>query len=360
MSDRAVMPLSDYVSACDTIREKTETTDLISSGELSSKIDDVYEAGQAQSEREMWGGITNNNTRTNYEIAFRYWGAEYLRPPYKIYPKEKRAASQTFSLNPNLKKVEADCFDFSQKTRGTNSNEGYYYTFYSCNSLEEIEDIGIQPDYGFYNTFNCQKLKKIAVIRSDENTRYSNVFDYAYVLEYVRFEGIIGQNGVNLRWSEDLTYDSCHSVFTHLKDFRTIIVENYTDTGNRPYELATHTLTEGDKYYLIYESDSAVYKAEATAQNVYVGSLGISAVGVEFTFPQESAGEVPLAWVYQDGEKLMYDAYFNRTNGKFTLIKGATETRTITMPKAVKDNGNATSEDIAEATDRGWTIAWAE
>lgn len=44
MSKNAVMPLKDYVAACDTIRDKTGTTDLIKSGELADKIEDVYNA----------------------------------------------------------------------------------------------------------------------------------------------------------------------------------------------------------------------------------------------------------------------------------------------------------------------------
>ncbi len=42
----AVMPLADYKAACDKLREKTETTELIKSGELPQKIDEVYQEGQ--------------------------------------------------------------------------------------------------------------------------------------------------------------------------------------------------------------------------------------------------------------------------------------------------------------------------
>lgn len=358
MIKQAIMPLNDYVDICDKIREKTETEDVITSGELSEKIDDVYKVGQAQGEREMWDSITNNNTRTDYGGAFANTAFNRINPPYKITPIEATSLSQTFFYSRNLKKVEAASFDFSKKIRGAYASQGLYFTFGSS-QIEEIEDIGLQPDFSLASTFAWSPIKKIAKIRVDENTGYDNAFLGCTKLEEVRFEGVIGQNGLDFSPCTNFSAESCHSTFTHLKDFRTTIVENYTDTGNKPYELATHTLTEGDKYYLIYESDNTIHKAEATVKNVYVSPLGTTVMGLEFEFPQEE-DEIPLAWVYQDGEKLMYDAYFSRTNGKFTLIKGATETRTITMPKAVKDNGNATPEDIAEATDRGWTIAWKE
>lgn len=360
MSDRAVMPLADYDSACDNIREKTETTEAIKSGELPEKINDVYEAGQAQGEREIWDALTNYNNRTDYEKTFSDSGYEYIRPPYKIYPKYKRSGSQTFCEARNLKKIEAKYFDFSQKTQGTSSSEGYYFTFYSCNALEEIEDVGIQPDYGYYNTFNCQKLKKIAVIRSDENTRYSETFDFDYALEYVRFEGVIGQNGLNFRWSKKLTYDSCHSIFTHLKDFRTVMCKKLSVLSN-PITVAEGTLNVGEAYTLTFESDE--YGIEVftgiVSDSVYVLPIGENKKGMEFVLQSYGGGEVAMAWVYQDGNEIKFTIYCDRTNKKISLVKAPTETRTITMPTTVRDNGNATPEDIAEATERGWTIVWS-
>lgn len=56
MNQYAIMPLSDYVGACDSIRSKTGTTEFIKSGELVEKIDDVFEAGKAQG----GGDVTQN------------------------------------------------------------------------------------------------------------------------------------------------------------------------------------------------------------------------------------------------------------------------------------------------------------
>ena len=186
--------------------------------EVPERIDVIYEEGYIQSNREMWDAITNYNTRTTYEIGFRDWNIEYLSPPYKIIPTHKRTLNQTFSGIPNLKKIEAAFFDFSKKTKGTTSLEGVYYTFYNNLELEEIEDIGLQPEYGYYTSFgNCIKLKKIACIRSDEDTRYNGeVFNYCYELEDVTFEGVIGQNGINLRWSKKLSKKSWQNIISHL------------------------------------------------------------------------------------------------------------------------------------------------
>ncbi len=46
MSKHAVMPLVDYVNACNAMREKTGTTDVIKSGDIPDKVAEVYNKGQ--------------------------------------------------------------------------------------------------------------------------------------------------------------------------------------------------------------------------------------------------------------------------------------------------------------------------
>ena len=109
----------------------------------------VYEAGKKAEWNAFWDIITNYGQRTDYYRAFCYWGAEYIRPNRKIMFTTVTNGSLTFGHNPKLKKVEAAYFDFSQKPRGTNSSNAYFYTFYNCPELEEVEDIGIQADFNF-------------------------------------------------------------------------------------------------------------------------------------------------------------------------------------------------------------------
>lgn len=42
----AVMPMADYKNVCDKVREKTNTTEVIKSGEMAEKVEEVYAAGQ--------------------------------------------------------------------------------------------------------------------------------------------------------------------------------------------------------------------------------------------------------------------------------------------------------------------------
>jgi hypothetical protein len=181
-----------------------------------------YEQGEAAGKQEeseaFWNGFTDNGKRTSYSSAFNNWGNEYIRPTRKIIPKTAGSASSTFNKSVNLKKVEAEYFDFSQKPRGTNNSNGYYYTFFMSTKIEEIEDIGIQADFGFSNTFSdCYALHTIAMLRCDENTLFdAKVFQSCSQLKNIAFDGVIGQT-VDIHWSP-LTADSMRSIITHLSD----------------------------------------------------------------------------------------------------------------------------------------------
>ena len=176
-----------------------------------------YKDGERAANVAFWDALTNNGERTDYGYAFSNWSSEYIRPTRKIVPTSSESARSTFFKCPNLKKIESACFDFSQKTKGTSATSGYSYTFYNCGKLEEIEDIGIKADFSFNHAFECGKLRTIAKIGTDENTQFTSAFDYAYSLENVTFEGVIGQN-LNIRWSKQLSADSIRNIIEHLSD----------------------------------------------------------------------------------------------------------------------------------------------
>jgi len=163
----------------------------------------------------FWDGVTNYGTRTNYGRAFNFWGFEYIRPSRKIIPTGGSSGALTFANNPNLKKVEAAYFDFSQKPFGTNNEGSWYYTFQNCPELEEIEDIGLVPSFRYYGTFNgCPKLHTIAKMRVDENTAYVNPFADGIV--NLTIEGTIGQNGFDTRICTKLSKASIISIINAL------------------------------------------------------------------------------------------------------------------------------------------------
>lgn len=179
---------------------------------------DGYEEGKKAEYDAFWDGITDNGNRTDYYYGFFKWGNEYIRPNRKIIPTVANSSNQTFSQCPNLKKVEAQYFDFSQKPVGTVYGEGYYYTFNQCKSLEEVEDIGMQADFNCTYLFSgCSKLHTVAILRVNENTTFSNTFGGCSALQNITFDGVIGENIV-FKSCTKLSADSIRSIITHLSD----------------------------------------------------------------------------------------------------------------------------------------------
>lgn len=179
----------------------------------------LYEAGKNAENDAFWDEITQKGERTVYFQGFAYWGSEYIRPNRKIIITSSNGMSQTFMHSPNLKKVEKDYFDASQKPIGTRNEYSYNYTFYNCVVLEEIEDIGLQAEFNYNYTFaSCHSLHTIAKIRTDENTLFTESFIRCDVLENIVFEGFIGTN-LDMRYSPKLTHDSLMSIINALKDY---------------------------------------------------------------------------------------------------------------------------------------------
>lgn len=186
---------------------------------LKADFDDVFEAGKEAEASAFWDDVQDYGNRADYVRAFASWGSKYIRPKYKVIPKELNGAAAIFEYCKKLKKIEAKYFDFSQKETGTNANAGYYYTFNSCAVLEEVEDVGLIPQSNYTNTFayDC-KLHTIAKMGVDENTKFSNAFISCKELVNLTIDGIIGQNGFDIHWSTKLTHDSLMSIINALAD----------------------------------------------------------------------------------------------------------------------------------------------
>jgi hypothetical protein len=190
--------------------------------------DAVYDAGKKAEYDALWDMVLNKRGRTDFEYAFAYWGAEYIRPPMKIVPSNSRSIGM-FKDNNSLKKVEAEYFDLSNcNVNDTSTTQGNYMTFARCQYIEEIEDIGMKAGY-YYQTYAwCYRLKTIAVVRSNENTMYTDAFRGCNDLENITVEGIIGKD-IDFKSCKKLTFASLVNILNHLKDF-TGTGEEYTRT----------------------------------------------------------------------------------------------------------------------------------
>jgi hypothetical protein len=257
------------------------------------------------------------------------------------------------SLTQRLK----ECGVVLDTSKATNLSQIFNYSRFTEIPTIDFSSVTAACSGCFANLYAV--LKTIEKIVVHENLTYTNWFTNATGLENVRFEGVIGQNGLDFSPCKNLTYDSCHSTFTHLKDFREVIADKVaipSDTNG--YAFAEYTLIAGQKY-----SGTYINKAygsthfSGTPQNVEVPIVGQRlAVVFEMIDPMGSAHEV---YIYNNnGNLCIFDTFDQVIDAEISIFT-ITENRTITMPTTVRDNGNATPEDIAEATERGWTIVWS-
>lgn len=172
-------------------------------------------AAAAERDR-FWDDIQDHGKRTRYDYAFRFWGGEYIHPKYKLIPGcGAQDIKGMFQMNQGIREIESQYFDFSgiYTTLGSSaSTDGVYALFNGCSALEHMQDIGI-PATSYYGTWaGCTSLHTIEIVRCAANSYFNSAFTNCSALQNVTFQGILGQNGLDLHWSAALSYDSLCSV----------------------------------------------------------------------------------------------------------------------------------------------------
>lgn len=344
----------------------------------------VYEAGKKAEYDRFWDAYQKNGTRYGYYYAFAGsgWNDTTFKPKYDIIFKGSNLYAFAYCEITDLAEALNKAGVILDTSQSTTNN-----LMFADAKIKRIPVIDLRGQTVLNNVFSGCKAETIEkVIVKEENT-YSAPFNKCPNLKNIAFEGVIGNNGVSFQQSTDLTYDSCHSIFTHLKDFRvpTIISTNVTNTQT-PTVIGKGTLTAGKQYTWRYymslypgwmvddptqnpisdpEKDLAFEETSITSIAKEITINGNNYIGFNAecrNFPDETDGGY-IIYVYQDGENIMVYPEIGGITSIDTIeltLLIAEETRTITMPKAVKDNGNATPEDIAEAEAKGWEITWAE
>lgn len=231
MSDFAVMPITEYVDICDTIREKTGESSVIKSGEMPEKIGKVYEAGQKSEYDRIWDNMQVNGKRTVYYGFWQNTSTDDFYPKYDIKPLSAREMMRDMTGNPlDLAERLNECgvkLDMSNCTDVT-------YAFYSGSSKSaftrlpelDLRQSGSSQQYGLFSS---------AVVTIDKfypsaTGRLSSTFTLATGLENIVIGSEITQSGMRLENCTKLTHDSLMSFINALADYS-------ADTSGTAYKL---------------------------------------------------------------------------------------------------------------------------
>lgn len=174
-----------------------------------------FDIGRKAQYDEFWDAVQNFGKRTAYNYGFIFWGDNAFYPKYDIKPVGWSDAIFNNSGIVNLKQRLLDCGVVLDTSKAT----GLQNLFSGCTNITNI------PIISAISTSNCNgmfhsnnKLVEIEklILKSDGSQTFSNTFGYCYLLENLTIEGTIGQNGLNLQWSDKLSRASIESIINAL------------------------------------------------------------------------------------------------------------------------------------------------
>lgn len=181
--------------------------------EYASKIDSVHQKGKDAEYDRFWNAYQDHGNRTNYQyggFGGEGWVDEIYNPKYPLRP------IQSYRMYISCKLTRVLNLD-------TSLSKNMSQLFYVCYSLEHVGTISTEslPETGSGSAIDsmfgyCQKLKTIDKLILKPSVSYSNTFFQCYALENITIEGIIGQSGLNLQYSTELTKASITSIINAL------------------------------------------------------------------------------------------------------------------------------------------------
>lgn len=206
-----------YKAIADAIRQfSNDPADYMQPRDMATGVkyafDNGYNEGETAAYNRFWDEIQQEGARTSYESTFSFWSSVEIIPKYPIKTKN---LYMTFTNCTKLKRVIAEVIPLNG---GLNN---IYGAFQNCNSLEEISfDVIManpQNTNAVNNAFaNCTSLKSLKLVLDGNAYVFANTFLGCSALKNLIIEGSITSNGLNLKWSTELSKASITSVINAL------------------------------------------------------------------------------------------------------------------------------------------------
>lgn len=175
----------------------------------------VYEAGRQAEYEEFWNEYLQNGERTDFGYAFagKGWSDNNFKPNRNMVVSVSNYmfhSTRIKNLKAHLEKLGIT-MDFS---KCTNFTYAFAWAAITDIGVVDIRSLTSNLQYFVYGNTNLVNFEKLIV---SENNKFSDTAFYnASNLEEIRFEGVIGQNGLNMQWSKKLSHDSLVSIIEHL------------------------------------------------------------------------------------------------------------------------------------------------
>lgn len=198
-------------------------------GEIKDGMLDV-EAMKAEAEEkaidEMWEYIQAFGERTDYsDFGKIIWTKKNFKPVYDFIVMDSAGYNMFYTNSrvstrlQNSKQIE----DGLIVMKDLEAERGIIFDFSACANFDnafrlcpfsELNVIDVRNcsmlRYTFYSSDNpdLPRCKRIEHLIVGENTGFNDAFGYSSNIEHIGFEGVIGQNGLNVSWSTKLDKES--------------------------------------------------------------------------------------------------------------------------------------------------------
>ena len=185
----------------------------------------VFDAGYAKGQAEgggdnyydtFWDDAQELGARINYRYGFSgySWTDASFKPKYNIVPSAYNAIYMFISSRvTNLKQTLLDCgvaLDLSQVINAL--------SMFEESKVTHIPHLDLGNATILNNIFTkCESLVSVDGINISATAVFSNTsFQGCESLEEIRFEGVLGTNGLNMQWSTKLSKASITSIINAL------------------------------------------------------------------------------------------------------------------------------------------------
>lgn len=207
---------ADFKAIKDSITASgVEVANGTKTADYAEKVTEVYEAGKKAEYDAFWDSFQQNGARKDYQYAFTNtgWNDITFKPKYDIICLGYGCtnmfwSAQITNLEERLKEMGVIL----------DTSENHYFASMFQNAITVvIPELDLRIASNMTMTFfNC-KAKTIRNLIVSENTKFlNNTFQNFESLEEIRFEGVMGQNGLNLQYSPKLSKASIESIINAL------------------------------------------------------------------------------------------------------------------------------------------------
>lgn len=190
---------------------------------VAENIPKVYNAGKTAEWNAFWDYVQNNGARTKYKRAFynsgNVWSNVTLKPKYNLVCVDDASEMfYDFPLgSPDFDLIEALQFNnvVLDTSRATSVTQMFAYN----RVVTRVPALDFSNVSALTSVFvYCDKLETVEKFKVSPNTSFSGVFHYCPNLVNLTFDGVIGQNGLDVQRSINLTHDSLMSIINALAD----------------------------------------------------------------------------------------------------------------------------------------------